>query len=137
MRAINKIIIHCSATPEGRAVTVKDIDTWHRQRGYDGVGYHFVIYIDGSVHTGRPLEIAGAHCQGQNKNSVGICYIGGCDKSMQPKDTRTAAQKTSMVNLVKSLKARFLGATVHGHNEFTSKACPSFDVKAWIKEVGI
>lgn len=137
MRAINKIIIHCSATPEGRTVTVKDIDGWHRQRGFNGIGYHYVVYLDGSVHAGRPLETAGAHCQGQNQNSIGVCYIGGCDKTMKPKDTRTAAQKASMVNLIKSMKALFPGATVHGHKEFAAKACPSFDVKKWQKEVDL
>lgn len=137
MRTINKIIIHCSATPEGREVTVDDIRRWHLQRGFKDIGYHYVIYLDGSVHEGRKIESAGAHCNGQNSNSIGVCYVGGCDKAMKPKDTRTAAQEASLVKLVKSLKARYPGATVHGHNEFSAKACPSFDVQKWRKEVGL
>lgn len=137
MRAINKLIIHCSATPEGRDVTVDEIRKWHLQRGFNDIGYHYVLYLDGSVHAGRPFEAAGAHCQGYNQNSIGICYVGGCDKNMQPKDTRTAAQKAALFKLIKNLKARYSGVTVHGHNEFAKKACPSFDVQKWIKEVGI
>lgn len=54
MRKITEIIIHCSATKEGMDFTVEDIDRWHRQRGFDSIGYHFVIYRDGSLHAGRP-----------------------------------------------------------------------------------
>lgn len=137
MRKIDKVIIHCSATPEGRATTVQDIDRWHRHAGYDCIGYHYVIYLDGSVHTGRSHDRIGAHAKGQNATSIGICYIGGCDKNMNPKDTRTAAQKASMVNLIRSLLERYPSATVHGHREFALKACPSFDVQQWKKEVGL
>ncbi|ULB33003.1 N-acetylmuramoyl-L-alanine amidase [Proteiniphilum propionicum] len=129
MRKINKIIIHCSATPEGRHVTVQDIDRWHRDRGFSQIGYHWVIYLDGSIHKGRSEEIAGAHVVGHNANSVGICYIGGVDEMMRPKDTRTKEQRATMRSLVSSLKNKHPDATVHGHNEFAAKACPSFDVK--------
>jgi len=77
MRKIDKIIVHCSATPEGRHVTVKDIDRWHRDRGFSEIGYHHVIYLDGSIHPGRPEEKAGAHTVGHNTTSIGVCYIGG------------------------------------------------------------
>lgn len=137
MRKIDKIIIHCSATPEGRAVTVETIRGWHRKQGWSDIGYHYVIYLDGSVHEGRPLEAIGAHTSGENLHSVGICYVGGCDKNMKPKDTRTAEQEAALVELVKRLKERFPGATVHGHNEYAAKACPSFDVQKWIKEAGL
>ncbi len=94
MRKIKEIIIHCSATPEGKDFTVQDIDKWHRQRGFKGIGYHYVIYRDGSTHQGRDLECAGAHCMGHNANSIGICYIGGVAKDGKtPKDTRTEEQK--------------------------------------------
>lgn len=127
MRPITKIIIHCAATPEGRAVTVKDIDTWHTQRGFNGIGYHYVVYLDGSIHSGRPEHLAGAHTTGHNKNSIGVCYVGGCDKNMNPKDTRTPQQKASLLKLLKELKAKYPKATIHGHREFAAKACPSFD----------
>lgn len=129
MRKIDKIIIHCSATPEGREVTVKDINRWHFERGFDGIGYHYVIYLNGTIHEGREEEKIGAHTTGQNANSIGVCYIGGVDAKMQPKDTRTPLQLMAMNELIKNLKIRFPGATVHGHNEFAPKACPSFDVK--------
>jgi N-acetylmuramoyl-L-alanine amidase len=130
MRKIDKIIIHCTATPEGRAVTVKEIDGWHRARGFDGVGYHYVVGLDGTVHNGRALEMAGAHCLGQNENSIGVCYVGGLAADGQtPKDTRTLKQRAALRSLVKDLKAKYRGATVHGHREFANKACPCFDAK--------
>lgn len=138
MRKITKIILHCAATPEDKDFTVADIDRWHRNRGFDCIGYHWVIYRDGTVHRGRETERAGAHCTGHNANSIGVCYIGGCDaKGKSPKDTRTPAQREAMKELVKRLQAEYPGATVHGHNEFAAKACPSFDVGAWLKEAGI
>ncbi len=129
MRKIEKIIVHCTATPEGRDVSVADVTRWHRARGFRTIGYHYLIGLDGKVYPGRPLEQVGAHCVGQNAKSVGVCYVGGCDKQMHPKDTRTAAQRESLRQLVSELKARFPGATLHGHREFAAKACPSFDVR--------
>lgn len=128
MRKIDKIIVHCTATPEGRHVTVADVTRWHRARGFRTIGYHYLITLDGTVHTGRPLAEIGAHCSGHNATSVGICYVGGCDSRMQPKDTRTPAQRESLRRLVGALLARFPGATLHGHREFAAKACPSFDI---------
>lgn len=133
MRKINKIILHCSATKEGQKFTVKDIDAWHKQRGFKGVGYHYVILLDGTVEPGRPESEVGAHTLGQNANSIGICYIGGLDANAKPKDTRTDAQIEALIKLVKELKAKYPGATVHGHNEFANKACPSFNVKDELK----
>ena len=136
MRTINEIIVHCSATPEGRNVTVKDIDTWHRQRGFRCIGYHYVIYLDGSVHTGRPESQVGAHCLGHNSHSIGVCYIGGVAKDGKtPKDTRTDAQKESLIKLIKELKAKYPKATVHGHREYANKACPCFDAKSEYKNL--
>lgn len=130
MRKINEIIIHCAATPEGRNFTVADIDQWHKQRGWRGIGYHFVIYIDGSVHKGRPVEEVGAHCLNHNAHSVGVCYIGGCTADgKRPKDTRTPAQKAALRRLVGELRKQYPQASVHGHFEFANKACPAFDVK--------
>lgn len=134
MRKINKIIIHCSATPEGKDFTVAQIRQWHtlpkpKGNGWRDIGYHFIIYRDGTVHTGRPLEQVGAHTKGYNANSIGICYIGGCaTDGKTPKDTRTEAQRAALVKLVRELKASYPSATVHGHNEFAAKACPSFNV---------
>ena len=132
MRKIEKIIIHCSATPEGKDYTVAQIRDWHvRGNGWSDIGYHFVIDRYGVVHKGRPVEKIGAHTKGQNARSIGICLIGGMDaENKRPKDTRTPAQRVALVNLVKELKATYgENVTVHGHNEFAAKACPSFNVK--------
>lgn len=129
MRTINKIIIHCSATAEGKNFTVEDIRKWHKAQGWKDVGYHYVIHLDGSVHKGRDESEVGAHCVGQNSNSIGICYIGGVDANNKAKDTRTAEQKEALVKLVAELKEKYPNATIHGHNEFAAKACPSFNVK--------
>lgn len=130
MRHISEIILHCTATPRGRQVTVADIDRWHRARGWAGIGYHYVVCLDGSIHPGRPIERIGAHCSGHNSNSIGIVYAGGVETDgTTPADTRTPAQRKAIHTLVKSLLTRFPKATVHGHNEFSAKACPCFDVR--------
>ena len=127
-RNIKEIIVHCSATPEGKDFTVADIKRWHLQRGFSDIGYHYVIYRDGSIHTGRDESIIGAHCTGHNTNSIGVCYIGGCaSNSKTPKDTRTPQQKQSLVKLLKELKTKYPQASIHNHRDFANKACPSFD----------
>lgn len=127
-RKITRIIIHCTATPEGRQVTVEDVDRWHRARGFNSIGYHWLIYLDGSVHAGRSEAEIGAHCRGYNSNSIGVCYVGGLDQNRRPADTRTAAQRQALRQLVAELQRKYPGATVHGHNEFAPKACPCFQV---------
>ena len=130
MRKINEIILHCSATPEGRAYSIKDITRWHKERGFTTIGYHYVIHLDGSVHKGRNEAIGGAHCVGHNANSIGVCYIGGLAKDGKtPKDTRTPEQKNALARLVMELVCKYPEASVHGHNEFSEKACPCFNVK--------
>lgn len=128
MRKIDLIIIHCSATPEGKDFSIVDIDIWHKQRGFKEIGYHYVIYRDGTLHIGRLISKVGAHCLGHNANSIGICYIGGCaaDDS-SPKDTRTPQQKLALSALLRQLKKQFPNAEIHSHSDFAAKACPSFD----------
>lgn len=128
-RQIDEIIVHCTATPAGRDVTSRDIRRWHLQRGFSDIGYHFVIRLSGEIEVGRPLWIQGAHCLGHNRGSIGVCYVGGCDTSMKPADTRTRAQRKALEELIAWLRRHFPDATVHGHREFAAKACPSFDVK--------
>lgn len=133
-RPVNKIIIHCSATPEGRDYTVAQIRDWHVSgNGWKDIGYHFVIYRDGTVHTGRDINQIGAHCTGQNTGSIGICYIGGIsnDGKKTPKDTRTPEQKKALRDLVEKLCRQYNISKQHvyGHNEFAAKKCPCFDVK--------
>jgi N-acetylmuramoyl-L-alanine amidase len=136
MRTINKIIIHCTATVEGRAVTVKEVAAWHRARGFSGIGYHYLIGLNGEIMTGRNIELAGAHCEGQNAHSIGVCYAGGLvADGKTPKDTRTLKQRHALTSLLKDLKAKYQGATIHGHQEFANKACPCFDAKNEYKNI--
>lgn len=142
-RKVDQIILHCTATPEGEDFTVEQIRQMHLARGFSDVGYHFIIGRDGKIHAGRPEAIAGAHCTGHNTRSIGVSLVGGCPERIVPdwnkksKDTRTLAQRSALEKLVKELLKRYPGSTVHGHNEFANKACPSFNVKTWLTEVGI
>lgn len=131
MRSITEIIIHCSATAEGRDFGVADIRRWHKAQGWTDVGYHYVVRLDGTVQEGRALSEPGAHCKGHNAHSIGICYVGGlAADGRTPKDTRTTAQRAALRALVDRLQRQFPAATVHGHCEFAAKACPCFDVRA-------
>ena len=128
MRTITEIIVHCTATPEGRPHTVGEIRSWHKQRGFKDIGYHYVIYLDGSIHAGRDESAIGAHCTGHNRNSIGVCYVGGMTRDMKSaKDTRTEAQKKALLQLLKQLKKKYPHAKIYGHRNFAAKACPSFD----------
>jgi len=128
MREIDKIIIHCSATKEGQEISEETIDEWHKARGWKGIGYHYVIGLDGIIEYGRPITETGAHVKNHNKGSIGICYIGGLDSvSKTAKDTRTPEQIATLLELLRVLKKLHPNATIHGHNEFSAKACPCFD----------
>ena len=130
MRAIHKIIIHCTATREGDDISVDTIRRWHLNRGWSYIGYHYVIDIKGNINAGRPIELIGAHCKGQNKYSIGVAYVGGVESDGKtPKDTRTKAQKDAIIRLVKKLKGCYPDVTINGHNEFSNKACPSYNVQ--------
>lgn len=129
-RAINEIIVHCTASYEGNAMTVEQIRRMHvRERGWSDIGYHYVVYLDGSIHNGRDVNIAGAHCTGHNSHSIGVVYVGGLAKNGKPADTRTAAQKAALLKLLRKLKQLYPKATIHGHREYANKACPCFDAK--------
>ena len=135
MREIKKIVIHCTATPEGRHHNVADITRWHKARGFNTIGYHFLVHLDGLIEPGRSMKKNGAHTSGHNRNSIGVCYVGGMTKDMKKaKDTRTPEQKDSLIKLIQELIYKYnKDMTVHGHNEFANKACPSFDVKSEYK----
>ena len=136
-KATTMIILHCSATREGQDVKAKTIKQWHKDRGFDDIGYHYVIDLDGTIEKGREEDLVGAHCKGHNATSIGICYVGGCDKNMKPKDTRTPEQKRSMLSLVRKLvnKYKIPVTQIWAHHDFDKhKACPSFDVSEFRKD---
>lgn len=135
-RQIKEIIVHCSATREGRDFTVEDIRGWHKKRGFSDIGYHYVIYRDGSLHIGRDVNLVGAHCTNHNAYSIGICYIGGCKfDGLTPKDTRTDAQKAALLALLKDLRKKYPYAKIHGHRDYANKVCPCFDATSEYKTI--
>ncbi|MFK4751464.1 N-acetylmuramoyl-L-alanine amidase [Oceanobacter antarcticus] len=141
---ITTVVIHCADTPNGRANTIEDIDAWHRQRGFrrdlsiapkhqpqlTAVGYHFVIEVNGTIRLGRPLQETGAHVEGHNYNTIGICLVG--------RDRYTPEQWSALRSLVVSLSHPGNGlsiSTVCGHRDlFDGKTCPGFDVSEWIAQ---
>ncbi len=131
-RKITEIILHCTASKEGAPTTVEAIRNYHvNNRGWKDIGYHYVVYLDGSIHEGRDIDLTGAHCTGHNANSVGVVYVGGIDADGKPKDTRTVAQKKALVKLVKRLLTIYNlpSSKVYGHYQFANKACPSFKIE--------
>ena len=142
MRTVNKIVIHCTATREGQNVSVGTIKKWHLNRGFSDIGYHYVIGIDGKINSGRPVSKAGAHVKNGNSTSIGLAYTGGLDINGKAKDTRTDAQKTSLVKILKVLKNIYPKASIHGHRDYSPdkdgdgveehefmKMCPCFNAE--------
>ena len=135
-RTITEIIVHCTATPEGKDFTVDDIRRWHKEQGWSDIGYHYVIYRDGSIHEGRDVRYSGAHCTGHNANSIGVVYVGGVGKNGKTtKDTRTKAQKKALLQVMRTLRAAYPSARIYGHRDFAKKDCPSFDAREEYKSV--
>lgn len=134
-RPIDYIVIHCSATPPWSDIGAADIDRWHRERGWDSIGYHYVIRRDGSVESGRPESYVGAHARGFNGSSIGVCLAGGVDGQKNPQDNFTTAQMKALAQVIYELRGKYRSAEVLGHRDLpgVAKACPSFDVKQWMK----
>lgn len=130
MRAINLIVIHCADTYERMDIGAKEIDAWHRERGFLKIGYHYVVRRDGTVEKGRDEKEVGAHAKGYNQNSIGICWVGGRSDDNRPYDNRTTAQTAALRNLVAEMKKRYPLAQVVGHRDLDkNKACPCFNAK--------
>lgn len=135
MRTIKNIIVHCSATRASQDIGAAEIDTWHKQQGWDEIGYHFVIRRNGEIEKGRALEKIGAHCRGHNAESIGICLVGGIDKDGKPENNFTQNQFSALRSLTAKLQGQFPAIQhIHGHNEFANKACPCFDVKEFFAQ---
>ena len=152
MARLKRLVLHCTATPEGREVSAADIRHWHCDpeskggRGWKQVGYTDMIHLDGKVErlVGNnedaevdPWEITNG-AAGYNSTSRHVVYVGGVAKDGRTaKDTRTPAQREAMEAYVKDFNKRFPSIPIVGHNQLAAKACPSFDVPAWLKEIGV
>ena len=129
-RPIELIVIHCSATRSDRPFPLEAVIACHRARGFATIGYHYYLTRDGTVHAGRPLYQEGAHVTGHNRRSIGICYEGGLTPDGIPADTRTEAQKESLLKLLHRLKTDYPQARIVGHHDLDPrKACPCFEVR--------
>jgi N-acetylmuramoyl-L-alanine amidase len=132
-RLIDEIIIHCTATPDGKWFDRNDVNAWHKQRGWSMIGYHFLILLDGSIQVGRPIGMEGSHVKGHNNGTIGIAYVGGLSANgKKPEDTRTQPQVDAMFWLCQALVDKFnIKKPIKGHYEYDAgKACPSFNVKS-------
>jgi len=137
MRKINMIIVHCSATTKGMDIGVQEIDAWHKQRGFNGVGYHYVIRRDGLIEIGREHKEIGAHCKGRNARSLGICLVGGINNTGGAENNFSSVQFESLAKLLKELQRKYNVSQIQGHKDFANKACPCFSVEAFCVEHGI
>lgn len=134
--AVDYIVVHASATPADMDIGVKEIDRWHRKRGWLRIGYHYVIRRDGHLEDGRPPYMVGAHVQGHNHHSIGVCLVGGVDSDGNPENNYTPEQFQTLDWVVNLLRDHFGAAQVLGHNDFddVAKACPCFDVRAYFNQ---
>jgi N-acetylmuramoyl-L-alanine amidase len=145
------LVVHCSATSPIANIGARDIDAMHRQQGWGGIGYHYVIRRDGTIERGRPFTTIGAHVKGFNSQSIGICLVGGVDREMRPRENFTLHQYESLRNLLSTLKQTYRDAQIVGHRDLSPdrngdgtitpdewlKACPCFDVREWVRKVGL
>ncbi len=151
MARLKYLVIHCTATPEGREVSSGDIRHWHcdpkpKGNGWKQVGYTDMFHLNGGVERLAdnnedaevdPWEITNG-AKGFNSVSRHIVYVGGVDKNFQPKDTRTEAQKAAMEKYVKNFHRKHPEVRIIGHRRLNaSKACPSFSVPRWLQQIGI
>jgi len=132
MRRISLIVVHCSAVRPWQRSSAADIDGWHKDKGWNGIGYHYVVRRDGTVELGRPLEAIGSHVVGHNAHSIGVCYEGGLDALGQKADTRTPEQRQALRTLLEELHKQFPRALIVGHHDLNpQKDCPCFDVSEY------
>lgn len=132
---VKYLVVHCSASQPLARIDVHEIDRWHRKRGFAKVGYHFVIKTDGAIQEGRALTEMGAHVQGHNQHSLGICLVGGVDFAGVSTDNFTVAQKEALRGLLTKLSKTYTKAAILGHRDIpgVKKDCPCFNVRAWLK----
>jgi N-acetyl-anhydromuramyl-L-alanine amidase AmpD len=133
-RLINLVVVHCSDTYHDMDIGVDEIRKWHvQERGWKDIGYHFVIRRDGTLELGRDIDKDGAHTIGYNKNSVGVCLIGGKGDDGKAENNFTPDQFQTLKNTLRMIMCFHPRVTIHGHREFAQKDCPSFDVQEWMR----
>jgi N-acetylmuramoyl-L-alanine amidase len=135
---ITHIVVHYSATFEDQPITAADIDTWHRGRGFKGIGYHFFYRLDGTEEVGRPVTEQGAHVANQNRGKLGLCFAGGLRRATGKDtgvNTLNRAQEISLISRIRELKKAHPSAIVCGHKDLMKTQCPAFDVPKWWSEV--
>lgn len=143
MRRIDLVVIHCAATPPDMDIGADTIDKWHRERGWAGIGYHFVVRRSGVVENGRPVQTAGAHAAGHNASSIGICLVGGVRRDamtgkLVAEPNYTGPQWEALRRLVEQLMRSYPNAKVVGHRDLDQrKECPSFSVRDWLVSNGL
>jgi len=151
MTGVEFLVVHCSATAASPTITAETIEGWHRKQGWSDIGYHFVVLTDGSWQVGRPLTTPGAHVQGYNLRSLGICMVGGADANGRAVNNFHASQFHGLETLLRNLRVSYPDAPICGHRDLSTdldgdgivephewvKQCPSFDVRAWCQQIGL
>lgn len=131
MRKIDEIIIHCTATRPDQDISAAQIHRYHKSQGWKGIGYHFLIRLDGTIEPGRPIELAGAHTAGHNQRTIGIAYAGGIihkDGKTISTDTRNPAQLRALYTLLSTLLIIYPSIKkISGHRDYNKTSCPCFD----------
>lgn len=138
-RSVDLIVVHCSASKPGAAVDAAEIRRWHLARGFNDIGYHFVILPDGTIQQGRPVEQIGAHAAGYNSKSIGICLVGGLNEKGRPTANFSREQYNALRDLLEKLRQTFPNTKIRGHRDLpnVNKDCPCFDVRSWCAQHGI
>lgn len=151
MATLKYLVIHCTATPEGREVSAAQIRQWHtspppKGNGWQQVGYTDMVHLDGRVERlVRNNEDANVDpwertngAAGYNSVSRHIVYVGGVDAKGKPKDTRTPAQREALARYVRTFRRQHPTVAIIGHHDLNpAKSCPSFDVAKWLRELGL
>ena len=132
------IVIHCTQTPSDMDFGVEKVTSWHKNRGFDTIGYHYLIKRDGTLQVGRDEDVVGAHAVAVNGTSVGVALVGGGTVDMGWENNFTDAQFAGLKNLIEDMKSKYNIEKIIGHYEVEStKECPSFNVPQWLEENGL
>lgn len=132
------IIVHCAATKPDMDIGAREINDWHKQRGWRGIGYHYVIRRGGRIEAGRARNVIGAHAKGYNSKSVSVCLVGGLDDSGRGANNFKPTQMIVLEDLLRALKVKYPDAKIIGHRDVEKgKLCPCFDVVSWCHDRGI